>query len=269
MTMITAGYYLLANRPITLDQVASSLAFLPHNYDQFFGDQVIPQGWTLTYEFYFYCALAMTLAFGRYRWLAFGAWIFVFLVVLPIQSKVPLLDPGAPFASYAEHPYLRIATNPIIWEFVLGVLAGSLYRRPWWRLDGTLARVGAWSAIAFLLVWTAFCYNYINLELGIGYAAAIAVLGAATKSYRLPLPRIVVRIGDWSYSLYIEHFLLVSILVSVPREGPFGGAIALGLFVATPVLCVAIALFSGEFLERRLPTLLDRLLPTPSSRTAS
>jgi exopolysaccharide production protein ExoZ len=88
----------------------------------------LPVGWTLNYEMYFYAFFAVSLAFGRARWVAFTTWIFISLVVMPhfIGSGTGLSL--LPSASYGLQGYIGLVANPIILLFATGCLIGLIYQ---------------------------------------------------------------------------------------------------------------------------------------------
>jgi peptidoglycan/LPS O-acetylase OafA/YrhL len=82
-------------------------------------------GWTLNYEMLFYGVLALGILVGR-PWIMIAAVFGCTLWALPATTHKFSMDP---FVEYGfPVGYLRVATNPIVWNFLSGVFAARLVR---------------------------------------------------------------------------------------------------------------------------------------------
>ncbi|EHU6711713.1 acyltransferase, partial [Salmonella enterica] len=80
--------------------------------------------WTLNYEIYFYLVFALCLLV-KHRVLALVTWGILVTSIIPvIAGYQPAINvQGYPFSS----PYFGFLTNPLLLEFIIGVIVGWLY----------------------------------------------------------------------------------------------------------------------------------------------
>jgi exopolysaccharide production protein ExoZ len=228
-----------------------SLLFIPGSYDTLFADQIIGPGWTLGFEVYFYAVFAVSLLLARGRWLFLAAWCGVMLVVVPLAYGASLTGIYESWATDYPVGYLKIATSPFVWEFALGGLAAALHHS---RL-----RIGnAWAcrAIAVLAVIFAIWNTFDpvlpgTFGLAAGYAGLVAALSLASKTITLPALRPLRYCGDISYTLYIEHMLVIHTLHEIYAMIGLNDLAMnwLNLPVALAA-CLAVAALTSRFLER-------------------
>jgi exopolysaccharide production protein ExoZ len=202
-----------------------SLAFMPH-IDPVGGPfPLLPSGWTLVYEAFFYGAVAVALALPKdQRFKALAG-------VLGLTSLLGL----------AYRDAYTLLANPLLLEF----LAGAGLARHWARRrSGGCAPLG----------WRT---GLIGLAAGIGALALEQALGVQDDIWRpvlfgvpafailtgalaleAPLRRsgawawALVRLGDASYALYLSHLLAVSAVWCLTPCWPAETRIALSMLVA-------------------------------------
>ena len=166
-------------------------------------------------------------------------------------------------------PPIGFWAEPIVFEFVLGCLIGSL------DLKGLLARVPRWAAVAGLLIGIVVFVGCADLPLhrlfarGLGGALIVAGAVAMERSgafafrWRVPL-----FLGDASYSIYLGHlfpvigFRVLWDKLHLPIATPLQAAVFMGLFVGVGV---GAGCLLHLFVERPL-TRLARRIPWPSPR---
>src|SRR5882757_10218908 len=171
--------------------ILKSLAFIA------FTDGEVPVvyvGWSLEYEMYFYLTVALLMALTRDVWLN----IVVTFSALAMVGRIPGVD--AALGNYA------FFADPMILEFVLGVIAGGVFvnGRVGWPIQ-----VAAACAITALLVT-----DPANRVIVSGLPSACLVAAAAFVSRRRISPswpeRALARLGDASYSIYLAQVQTVS-----------------------------------------------------------
>jgi exopolysaccharide production protein ExoZ len=224
---------------------------------------VVGVAWTLTYEVMFYLIFAIT--YFRNPQCLF--WTFCAWSVLIVASCIGVIRTGI----FAVNALL----NPMILSFGFGCLLAYLHRKH------PNFRYGAWFFWVGTVVFLAFCWlyyrvrlvdpialgGYVNRVCMFGSSAAILIFGALY----LPsaVPRWLVYLGDASYSLYLLHGTILSLLVKLILYFNIGywfanflGAII--LFMVTVVLsCIFYSL-----VEKRLLQFLNRKLDVRKSPSA-
>ncbi|CAL1239439.1 acyltransferase family protein [Candidatus Methylocalor cossyra] len=234
-----------------------------------FGLPVLNVGWTLNYEMYFYLVFGLALLFGAARWWAFGAWMALSLLLLPLlHGNAPSLHPGQAYGFRIG--YLNLITSPLIWLFVLGTVIGNLYHSPL-RIASSFLRNHLLFLAFTLVVWqylSRFQADHGLLSWGWSLGFLVLVLSLASKDMVFSIPKPILHLGNISYSLYLIHPL-----VQEGLEEPLAtlglGAYTQGfsfLFLTT-ALSILLASLSQRWLERDLSnwlrdTLLRSLLRT-------
>ncbi|WP_225865749.1 acyltransferase family protein [Dyadobacter aurulentus] len=256
----------------SLTDLILSLLFIPiaHTDAPFYGYATLSVGWSLNYEIYFYLLIAISLFFGKNRWLVFSLMIAVTLVGIPVLAGYFTLKPDQ--APDFGAGYLNMITNPIIWNFVYGVVIGLIYIHPGAHafLSSLFSKKGLTSAVVLLVIWqylSGFFGGLGPLQWGFGACAlffAIIFHESATKSY---FPAWLVRKGDMSFSIYLIHMpVLVIIPIFFAKLGypVFGSGTAM-LFLSVSVTLILSGL-SYQYLELKFSSYLKSFFPLMESR---
>lgn len=248
-----------------------------------FGFPVVHQEWTLSYELIFYAIFAVALIFTHRRRVITAAFVITACVV-GFQWIL-----GGPISPYPNSVYLPAKYdgilspealgelgNPIMLEFVFGMLLAAAYLRIeiWLRSERT--RVVRWS-IGLLLVGV-FLGSYFSRNdpgnglLNKGFGAACLVTGALLMEdscARLSAGDLGKRIlscllwlGAISYALYLVHLgiserllrLLIHLMLGLSIDGVWG---FLALIAASLLLASAVHLFVERYLIRAGKLLID------------
>jgi exopolysaccharide production protein ExoZ len=180
----------LSDKHIDLELVLKSLLFLPSKISNSdVQSTILPVGWTLVYEMFFYIAFAAFTAFN-YR-----AGLFLLIAAFSVFSLC-----HATFDNY----YLGLYSDPIILEFVFGMLVAKLPTPSSPKgfvfvVVGFIALVlGAWLDGPQLSV----------RPLSAGVGAAIIIYGASGIKLQSVL-RVPEMLGDISYTLYLTHMYTI------------------------------------------------------------
>ena len=177
-----------------------------------FPDRTLPLlavGWTLVHEMYFYLVFAIFLALRIPIFAGLVGWGVILLVItatLPDQVAVS--------------PVLRLATSPLMAEFIMGAIVGILWRKRWVLgaiAAGTVAFVGLALSIVYIaptlsLAASPHLDGWRVLIFGIPSALLIYAITGVEKLRSVP-PRattLLVALGDWSYSTYLTHVLVIA-----------------------------------------------------------
>lgn len=203
--------------------------------------------WTLIHELYFYLFFAVLLLVpAQWRMAAIGVWAG--LVLLGNQMRWNTLNPE-----------FGIIFHPLTFEFFLGAFTAWIFCRFGGRAGLTFTLIGvtafiattAWIAvqhaptsplsnpaevIEFFKDPKAYPSNWVRVWLW-GVPAALTVYGLASlDSAQRTLFKPLTIAGDWSYSLYLSHVLVLSVIGYVWRrfagEGLWDNVFMLGVMIA-------------------------------------
>jgi peptidoglycan/LPS O-acetylase OafA/YrhL len=224
--------------------ILASYLFLPWPRPDGLPQPALELGWTLNYEMFFYLVLTPFLLLPRARAVAGSA------VLLALLVAVGQLHGFEPLA-------LRFWADPIVLEFVAGMglalaVAHGLTLPGWLRLAMVLvACVGLHLLAEVQTAWRVTSFGTLG-----------ALLVAAAVTGRRPertgtVMRILVRLGDASYALYLCHpFVMRGFTLLGAHFGPpttVGGILYVVLSLAIAQLC-ALAINAG--FERKLSAML-------------
>ena len=219
--------------------ILKSLAFIAFTDGEM---PVVYVGWSLEYEMYFYLVVALLMALTRDVWRN----IVVAFSALAVIGQIPGVD--AALGNY------KFFTDPMIVEFVLGVIVGSAFAngRVGWPMS-----VSAACAIAALLAT-----DPVSRVVMFGVPSACLVAAAAFVSRKRIDPswpeRALARLGDASYSIYLAQvdtmsLASTSVATLIPAIPP------LLLVIVTSGIVVALGLLLNILVERPLLKLCRRL----------
>lgn len=251
--LVTALYVAAAlafpsfGRHYGLDLIAASFLFIPMENSLGAVMPIIGQGWTLNYEMLFYAVF--TLAVFAPRRLA---------VVL--ASAV--LIAGVMYGSRLAPSSTAVAfwASPIVYQFIYGMVIGLLYReglRLWKPL--CLALIAASVA---LTLHDAVVDPALRI-LPNGIPAALMVAGATFGSFTLEgsVWRLLARIGDASYALYLLHSFPIRGALALSYRMPFGVAEAPWFYAGLALIgATVLGLVTYYFVERPMTRYLRGLL---------
>ncbi|MCO5101553.1 MAG: acyltransferase [Burkholderiaceae bacterium] len=204
-----------ASDELTAESYLNSLTFIPIFDDSTYSWPIHFLGWTLAFEFTFYVFVALQIA-ARLGTRA--------IVLLAAVAVLPLLHPLTQNADMAW----QMATSPLLWEFALGILCYMLWERGLLnriprRLLGALALLAAGVLVAqatapgHSLSFLAYDpVNYGDLHTrawAFGIPCFVITCFVVTRRVGgSPAALLGRSLGDASYSLYLTHVLVVSVL---------------------------------------------------------
>ena len=200
-----------------------SLVFIPGLNPSGVGEfPLITSGWTINLEIFFYVIYALLIA---RRIPPFAMVPVLFLVV---QSNLE---------------WMRFYQQEILYEFVLGMLVGWVYRK-------TIHRNNLYIDIALILfsIILLFKYGQGHSYVSVGIPMAMLVVGAAKINEYVRVNKILVMLGDWSYSTYLCHILILSLGLSLITHYQINAI----LMVSSLLICIALtSRLSYQILEKR------------------
>ncbi|MFS8115235.1 acyltransferase [Rhizobium jaguaris] len=175
-----------------------SLFFLPLIKDDAL-HPIVVQGWTLSYEMFFYLIFCISLLlseFGRFCFL-----LMALVLIVAVHSQMPF-------------SYARVFTAPMILEFAAGVIIGRLWTSNF-RIPFRIAMALMIAGFVLLLI-SALLPNFDRV-LRWGVPATLLILGAVFAERERGSPELAVMhfLGDASYSIYIWHVLTAVIVTAI------------------------------------------------------
>ena len=206
--LVWQGFSFLHDEKSAQD-IGKSLSFIPLDFKKvapFYGYAAITVGWTLNYEIFFYLLLAISILFGKLRYAVFSILILLFMIVVPLfWGNSVSLDAHHHYQNIKS--YLNLTSNPIIWDFVLGMLLGAWYqyKSPKWNKGVyyfLLFVFGLWNGINLLAKWNPG-HGFTHWALPI--FGLVTVLVFYEKQYGLKIPQLLLFLGKISFSIYLLH----------------------------------------------------------------
>jgi len=161
-------------------------------------------GWTLVHEAYFYLVFAAVLAVVPER-----------LVSATLLVWAGLVAAAGWVTWVSVTPAQHVVTSPLTYEFISGALLGIYRRRIPAPLALPLLLAGAGIALAAAVLLPAAGPATMDAWLRValfGTSGLFLVAGAVTWETQghLRLPAFIMRMGDYSYSLYLSHIFVIS-----------------------------------------------------------
>ena len=218
-------------------------------------------GWTLIHEMYFYVVFAGILMLPKsYRMPACALWAAIILAATITQAT-----------GFHAGSWISLALFPLTLEFLMGAAVA-------WLLKAGLVQL-RWPALIIGGIWLLVAARVVDFNtptpslptlrtFAFGPAFALLVYAAVTfeqsSEFGRHIPKALVRLGDWSYSLYLSHLLVLS-AVGQLYFGSFGreGYVDNFIFVILSAsLAIAISGLSFTFFERPLSRASHRLRKT-------
>ncbi len=234
----------------SLGHLVSSLLFVPYPRPDGSMTPILGLGWTLNYEMFFYCLVALTTWWFGDRSLRMTVIILSGMVVAGL-----LVDLG---------PVWRFYTDPIILEFAIGIL---IYRYVY--RDRRKRNLAIFAVVFFagLLIVALTPQNAPGsdriLDWGLP-ALMIATGGIFILNFKSEWLK---RLGDWSYSTYLVHVFVIQLAVkSLSALGMADSTSPVILCLVVLPVTVAVSAISYHFFELRMVGLFKRMLAWKRTR---
>jgi len=226
------------------EHLIKSFLLLPH--DAF---PILPLGWTLIHEMYFYCVFAALLLIPQtYRVPAMMVWGLIIVAAI-----------SAGLAGYYASDFRSLILHPMTLEFLMGAGVAWMIKAGWTKMRWLALIVGSLGSV-WALVSINF-YNTTNLlavartfSFGPAFALILYALVVFERETTIGkrIPDALVRLGDWSYSLYLCHLLVASsvgrvFFAALGQDGPIDNAAFIVLAIAA---CIVSAGLTYTWFER-------------------
>lgn len=238
LTTLAAACLLFIKRGLDQDVIAhvmKSLFFIPQLNPAGEPFPVLPPGWTLNYEMYFY-AMFFACLWTRHPIRN------CFLALLGCVVLGQMIQP----ADIISVTY----TNHLLTEFAAGLVIGR-YRReiasqPWLAC---LAPLGA---------WLLFGSQHWSMSAA---GATLIVAGALALESKMRLVPIGKELGDASYFIYLSHHFVLGALLKIWAKLPLSGwPQFISLLAACTLGSIMVGLWGHRLIEKPLTTYLNKRL---------
>ncbi len=203
--------------------------------------------WTLKFEVFFYILFTLLIALGKH---AQNHYLYLFSIA--VVSIGTIFD--------LQIPLYRQVTDPLLLEFVIGVFIGTVYLKHQHRYATFFLTFGFFLIALELVGYSpAELLNLYGTRFGrvvrFGIPAAFLVTGFLFSEnwIRKFSPKILLRLGDASYSLYLSHILVLSIsakIWSLFHLNAYLHDALLGVYLL--LVCLSWSLVSHRYLEQPL-----------------
>ncbi len=247
LVAVVAGVWPRLMPEVTLSptHLALSLAFIPHDDPLGRMFPVLAPGWTLTYEASFYLLAGVSLLAPA------GARLGLVLGALATAS----------LAGFVFTPLYELDFNPMLLQFAAGIWLAHRRTRGRDLPAGAGVVFGALGVAALAALWLTGVNDILFRPLFWGLPALMIVAGAlALEPVRsLAPPRALIRLGDASYSVYLCHLPVITLVAAVARS--WTGAMF-------PALAIACALAAGMAFRHVVETPLIAALRALPARAA-
>lgn len=242
---------LIFTKPIDINYL-KSLFFINLNYEKsapWFGYSVISTAWTLTYEIIFYCifSIAMKISWKHRHYISSAIIISSVLILglvynheINVSGYATLNDPGAPWI-------LKLFASPMLLEFIAGMVIYQIYS---YAKNHDLKMI---STPLLLVSSFAFLFFYMSgyngghglLNCGIYAFMLLLSLSVFETTRQIKFNKVLDWMGDISYSLYLIHTIVISILIKKYIDVPFYNP---KLGFSNVILILGVSLFISHIL---------------------
>jgi exopolysaccharide production protein ExoZ len=189
-----------------LDVILGSLLLLPQQ------QYIIGISWTLSYELIFYLIFAITFNVSKkFLFIFLSIWTVIILTTYGLHVK-------------SQYTIIDTLLNPVVIEFILGCFLAYLYKRyPYVKGWYLFLIVGA---VGYLVNWNIYYTARLKDDTAfISYISRLYLFGLPVTVFIFGLlyvkrgyPRLLVYLGDASYSLYLIHGTVISALLKLAEK---------------------------------------------------
>ena len=232
-----------------LGHLLKSLFFIPHISPLGSTFPLVIQGWTLIYEMFFYGIFAMALTISQQNRLLITTAAITILLVL-----------GACIRS--DSLAVETFTSPLMLEFVSGLWMYEVYRSGRMPSLEVCVALIAFSLVAFAIEELLPSVSAPKILL-FGVPALCLFTGCLGLEGRIPLVRLILLVGDASYSIYLTNWFSLLFIVLV---GAKFGIVRDGwpvIFASFPA-AIILGIIAYRFVEMPVMGLLRHRIPQPA-----
>ena len=250
-------FWITYGMPAAPDRVSGPSEAFAYAAKSFFlipqsSEPILGLGWTLIHEMFFYIVFAGLLFLPR-KYLIWALLVWALFTLVGSQFVTP--------SSFGRN-IPELLTSPLSLEFIAGGLAGYLVSKTKIYASTLIFFSGIVAAIIALFIFpTLTDINYTISRVSIFMMPFVLLtygwVGCELRGDFIT-PKWLSRLGDWSYSLYLTHYIVLISLRRVYRwvvpEGFRSDALGLWDNLIFAILAVAMSIFTASvfynFIER-------------------
>lgn len=207
---------------------------------------LLPVAWTLIHEMYFYFVIALLMLFPQQvRWWGIAVWAILCVILFLNQTALPL-----------QPPIAKLLANPINLEFVLGAGIAILLLNGRSSLAVPALILGLISYVAGYWFYVQATHeliidqNWRVLLAGVPITLIIYGLVVLENSRGFTFAKPLRFIGDISYSAYLSHILVLSLIGRLwYTSGLQGPNYSILWLILSLIVCLVWSYLSFRFIE--------------------
>lgn len=223
-----------------LSLLIKSLLFIPAESPSGYGYvPLLTIGWTLNYEVFFYVSVFICLLFFRKY-----ATIGIFGLIIILSLTLPLL--GKPFDFYGNHQ---------VYEFLLGCAIGVAHKNNLSeRINPYLALIIGMASITYILNNSeVHGFFFIGLPCAILVFSLLSIERLVSDNL---ISRVLIKLGDWSYSTYLVHVIVISLVYKAMVN--YDSYRSIVVFICF-LLILGLSFLSYRFIEKPFNSLVKKV----------
>tara|TARA_R110001606_G_scaffold395664_2_gene568563 strand:- start:196122 stop:197153 length:1032 start_codon:yes stop_codon:yes gene_type:complete len=160
-------------------------------------------GWTLIFEMVFYTALSISLFLSRK---------YAISICLVLIGAAPFIFPGG-------NLYSHVLGEFKIYQFLVGILIGIYFKSKYFdKINTILLPIFQSLTLLFIAVFllSGFLgYGLLHKSISAGLIVLAFILMDSSLSYTGKIAKFFVSLGDYSYSVYLCHVLILGAVLNV------------------------------------------------------
>ncbi len=223
--------------------IAKSYFLFPTNFPK--EKFLIPIGWTLSYEFYFYFIFAITLFLSKYR-ATLAIFILTFMVFMGMYIDIN-----------KKYVLLNFLTNSLLLEFMYGILIVKAYQLLTFKKVQFSILFMTLFIISYTLYYLKIKTGYRGIDLGIPAMFLVLSIVMLEDKIRNNVSKLMLTIGESSFSIYLIHPFILSASGLVYKKIGINTILSEQIFIVLMIISSLIAGYiTYNLLEKRMTILL-------------
>lgn len=259
LLIFVAGMHPAGLHSFTASDLITSVLLIPHERSTGGSEPLLAVAWTLIYELYFYFIFGALLLLKSIR-----------MIVISL-SVIFLGSTALYFTPLANNFYFSVYTNPILLEFLAGVLLAVAYNKLnipenfkiWGKISGAAAAV---FGLGLILLYDFYNGSQIKghfHQMTVFFIPALFVVGGALLAEKSGLhisSKALMLLGSASYATYLFHMITMQAIIKIAGKlisikGPW---LEPSVVVITLIITLAIGNLIHLHLEKPLMQLLKK-----------